>query len=249
MKVLLIGTGRLAFHLAHAIAATDLLFLGVAGRDLQKAKGLAEKIGSKWYGLDHLPQADLVILAVKDDAIEEVASRLPQSNSVVAHTSGASEMDRLLSHEHRGVIWPIQSFSSGGPISLKNVPLIIEGSDDLSINMIKEFSQHLSDHVHEADLSKRRKFHLAAVFASNFPVAMMMEAEELLNKIGMPSTLLTELWKTTAMNVIQNGASSSLTGPASRSDSTTIERHLEMLKEDPELQSIYKAISERIMRK
>lgn len=250
MKVLLIGTGRLAFHLAHALARSSAELIGIAGRNAQKTAALATKADTVPYTIDDPPShANVIILAVKDDAIEEVAGALRPRDAVIVHTSGASSTDLLLPHSMRGVIWPVQTFGGVDPVDLAHVPLVIDGNNDPCIAIIRDLSSRLSERVVHADHLKRKKLHLASVFASNFPVAMMMEAEKILQQTDLPTDLLASLWLTSARNVEERGAKQSLTGPAARADRSTIQQHLDLLNEDGELQELYRMMSERIMRK
>ena len=63
-SILLIGTGRMAYHLGHALNQARLPLIGVAGRDAEKLSDIARFLGCAPHRLDRaLPPADLVIIA------------------------------------------------------------------------------------------------------------------------------------------------------------------------------------------
>jgi len=247
-KVLLIGTGRAAFHLGHAIKHADASIVGVVGRDPSKAATLAASFGCPPFSFtDQLPTSDLRLLCISDDAIEQVAKALPKNNSVIAHTSGAKSVTILGDHAHRGVLWPIQSLSPGAPIDLSQVPLVIDGEDDLAMNTLCDLAKRISNNVVELTREKRQLLHLSAVFASNFPVFLLREAERLLKENGLSPELIHPLWRTTTAKAAL-GVEQALTGPARRGDLRTIAQHLDRLTLDPDLRRAYAVLSDLILK-
>jgi predicted short-subunit dehydrogenase-like oxidoreductase (DUF2520 family) len=250
MRILIAGTGRVARALVRALAGTDITLAGIAGRDRHKALELAAGAGCAGFDLSGpLPVVDLVLIAVKDDAIANVASGLDIHDAVVAHTSGASSEDLLLPHRERGVCWPVQTFHGADDVPMAGVPIIYSGATDRSRELLRRLAEILKGRPLELELEQRQHLHVAAVFTSNFTVALVREAQELLHRSGLPVDLLDPLWRTTATNVCTMGPGNALTGPARRGDLRTLERHRELLAADPELQELYARISGLIMRR
>jgi predicted short-subunit dehydrogenase-like oxidoreductase (DUF2520 family) len=248
-NILLIGTGRMAYQLGHAIVKSGLHLVGVAGRDLEGRERLARFLDSKAIDLGKpLPPADLILVAVSDDAIAEVAAKLPAGDTVVAHTAGAIGLEVLAPHQHRGVIWPIQSLSHGAPMDLRDVPMVVDASDDRARRTLLNLAKRLSEVVLELALEQRQRVHLAAVLTSNLPVWLAHEAQRLLREQKLPPSLLTPLWKTTAAKAATFGPEQALTGPARRGDTKSIQHHLDLLANEPGLRQVYALLSEQIMR-
>ncbi|MDQ3100805.1 MAG: DUF2520 domain-containing protein [Bacteroidota bacterium] len=248
MKILLIGTGRVAFNLGHAFLKAGVDVIGVVGRDLDRTMRLADQLGCSAFSFqDAFPSADIVLIAVSDDAIAAVSAQVPTSNAVVVHTSGATSIDLLADHVSRGVLWPVQTFISEKVIDLQEVPLIVEGNTNDPRSMILQLARKLSAVVIELDHARRQRLHLAAVFVSNFPAALVNEAEGLLEAQGLSKDLLVPLWRSTAANVFELGSQRALTGPAKRGDRRTIDVHKSILQEDPALQQIYESLTKRII--
>lgn len=248
-RILLIGTGRMAYQLGHAIARTELELIGVAGRNVAERERLAQFLESRSIDLARpLPHADLVLVAVSDDAIAPVAGALTPTNAVVAHTAGAMGLDVLAPHEHRGVLWPIQSLGHGAPMDLSAVPMVVDSNDEVARKMLLAVAGKLSEVVLELPLEKRQMVHLAAVLTSNMAVWLAREAQRLLRQQKLPPSLLTPLWKATAANAAAYGPEQALTGPARRGDTRTIQHHLDLLAAEPDLREVYALLSEQIMR-
>lgn len=248
-SILLIGTGRMAYHLGHAMVKAKLPLIGVAGRDPEKLNDLARFLERPAHRLDRaLPEADLIIIATSDDSIAEVAARIPQGETIVVHTAGAVPLDVLALHPHRAVIWPVQTLSHGAPIDLSDVPMAVEGSTPEAEAAILKLARAISGSVLQLPHRQRELLHLTAVLASNLPVFLMHEAQRLLKQEKLPPNLLMPLWKLTAQKVTTIGPEQALTGPARRGDASSIQRHLELLKAEPDLRRAYALLSTMVLK-
>lgn len=248
MRILLIGTGRAAYHLGHALKHGGATIAGVAGRSRERSAALATELGAAAFPLDaDLPPSDLRLVAVSDDAITDVAAALPQADTVTAHLSGAKPYALLGPHAHRGVLWPIQSLSPGAPIDLRSVPLVIEGEDERARTLLRTVAGMLSGQVIELPHGQRQLVHVAAAVAGNLPVFLLYEAQELLKKHGLPPELIVPLWQAATAKAA-TGAEQALTGPARRGDTETLRMHLDRLTDDGDLRRAYAVLSELILK-
>lgn len=248
-NVLLIGTGRMAYHLGHALRNAQVPLLGVAGRDAGKLADLARFLDTNALRWDHvLPEADITLIATSDDSIAEVARKLKPSKGVVAHTAGAVPLDVLAPHAHRAVLWPIQTLSHGAPMDLKDVPLVVEASTPEAREALLKLARAISGSVFELSHEQRELMHLAAVLTSNFPVFLVSEAQRLLKQQKLPPNLLMPLWRATANKVSTIGPDQALTGPARRGDLRSIQRHLDLLTDDPDLRRAYALLSTMVLK-
>ena len=248
-SVLLIGTGRMAYHLGHAMREAKVPIVGVSGRNPEKLADLSRYLDVPALRWGHtLPKADIVLVATSDDAIAEVATRLPTSDGVIAHTAGAVGLDVLAPHAHRGVLWPIQTLSHGAPIDLQDVPLVVDGNTAEAREAMLKLARAISGSVFELTHEQRELMHLAAVLTSNFPVFLVSEAQRLLKQAKLPPNLLMPLWRTTANKVSTIGPEQALTGPARRGDQLSIQRHLDLLAADPDLRRAYALLSTMVLK-
>ena len=248
-RTLLIGTGRAAFHLGHAIQRGDGGLVGIAGRNIEHARELASELDTTAFHLNEaLPDADLILIAVSDDAISDVAMNIPAGDAVVAHTSGAGDLDKLLPHPDRGVLWPIIALSPGEPMDLSRVPLVIDGNSEHARTTLMELASSLSVRVNALDHQQRELVHAAAAISLNLPTYLLARSQQLLQDKGIDPDILVPAFVAMARRVEAIGALEALTGPARRGDLGTIHHHLDRLTDDPELRAAYARLSSMILR-
>jgi predicted short-subunit dehydrogenase-like oxidoreductase (DUF2520 family) len=248
MKVVLIGSGNVATHLATAFQANGHVILQVWSATLKRAVDLAEKVSSE--PIQHLSQiyteAELIVISVKDDAISEVVSQLEHVKAIVVHTSGATNISVIDGMSEYGVLYPLQTFSKDKPLDFKQVPLCVEGNSAACTAKLVAVAKSLSNTVYEVDSVKRRILHVAAAFACNFVNQLYVLSNELLEAQGLDFNLLRPLIKETADKVQHLQPLNVQTGPAVRHDEQTLKNHLELLQGQPELQHIYQSLSDSI---
>lgn len=240
-KVAFIGAGRVAHHLAVALAKKGIEIVGVFARKAEDAKELASKVKAPILeSLDKRINADLVLLTVSDDAVEEVSSQLKVGkNTLVAHTSGAVPMSDIPANLRRCVFYPLQSFSKDKKIVWENVPFCLEAESDEDTNLLGELAELLSKRIYVLSSEQRKTLHLGAVFANNFANLMFEFSEELLANAGIDHSILHPLILETANKVLMQSASKSQTGPASRGDIETIKSHQELMGDSGIYRKVY----------
>lgn len=248
-RVLLIGTGRAAHHLGRAIQSAGHNIVGVVGRDEAKVLSLAAELSTGASAFDTAwPEHEVALIAVSDDALLEVASRIPRSNSIVCHVSGAKSMDVLEPHQHRGVLWPVQSLAEGAQVDISKSPLVVDASDEGTRSTLLAFARSISQRVLELDHHDRQVLHAAAVIAGNFPVFLLAEAQRLLSDHDLPGELLLPLWTNSTARAAALGPRQALTGPARRGDVKTLQAHLDLLAADPDIRRAYALLSRSILK-
>lgn len=252
-SVVLIGAGNVAWSLARAIAMLeDYELKQIYARNITKAQEIASLLDGDVTVTDDLSslyQADIYVLALKDDAIAEVVERLPRHEALWLHTSGGVTIDTLnpLKGE-RGVLYPLQTFSRGRTIDFKDVPLFVEGSSRGALDDIVTFAGELSDTVVIADSHKRRLLHVAAVFACNFTNHLWAIASDILERGGMEFGLLQPLIYETIAKALDTGPATGQTGPARRGDFSVMDSHAAVL-DDERYRHLYRLLSQSIFEK
>lgn len=249
MKIALIGSGNVATHLAQALKTAGLDLTQIWSRRLENAEQLAKKTGARWISsLEELDNdIELVIVAVKDDAVASIVDQLAAFNGTVVHTSGAVSMEVFQSKvAHYGVLYPLQTFSLKKEVDFSTIPICIEASDAKTLLSIRQLAEQLSKNVTEVDSARRSILHLAAVFACNFPNHLYALAADLLRQYELDFDLIRPLILETAVKVQQALPAEVQTGPAVRNDELTLQRHEALLANDPHLVDIYKLLSDSI---
>lgn len=247
-SVAIVGVGRVANHIATTLYSEGLEISAVYGRKTELAQALAKKVEARVITDISKPiRADLILLVVSDDAIEEVGKQLSKSNKgIVAHTSGAVPMAELPADLRRGVFYPLQSFSIGKKIIWANVPFCIEAENDEDLNALGDLAEKISTKVYVLSSEQRKILHLAAIFANNFANLMYEFSDELLEDAGIDREIMHPLILETANKILMQRASESQTGPASRGDLDTIRMHREILGEDNIYRKVYDLLTTEI---
>jgi predicted short-subunit dehydrogenase-like oxidoreductase (DUF2520 family) len=251
-NVILIGTGRVSWNLGNALKDKGINILEVAGRSFEKVNQLSEKFQSKAVtDFNQInPNADLYILAVSDDVIEEVASQMPFVKGIVVHTSGMKDSLVLSKFFARtGIFYPLQTFSFERQPDFISIPIFIQSNVVDDLDLLRRLAKILSTSVVAIDDHQRQQLHLAAVFVNNFANALYLMADQILTKEGLSIDFLKPLMIETAMKATYLSPEQAQTGPARRNDQGTIAKHLELLKASPELHEIYKNFSAYILTK
>lgn len=245
-KVTIIGAGRVAVHLGKSLFSKGFEILQVYSRTMESATGLAKQLHCQAVNvLSEIREgADLYIISVPDDAIEDVASHLNFRNGTVVHTSGSMPM-RVLEQAspNHGVIWPLQSFSFDRTPDFSEIPMCIEASSKSVEQELVGFTGHISDNIRLLDGQQRAVVHLAAVIANNFTNLMYLLSDEVLKSVHVNFDILIPIIRETAFRTAGHHPEETQTGPAVRNDVKIIEKHLQMLGSDPEKKEIYRLLT------
>ncbi|WP_228237449.1 Rossmann-like and DUF2520 domain-containing protein [Allomuricauda sp. M10] len=244
LNVVLLGTGNLARHLFAAISKSDRAkIVQVVGRNLNDLAWFSHHTAVS-NDFNDVFDANIYLIAVKDDAIAQVSKCLANKPGVVAHTSGATDMDVLIP-ENKGVFYPLQSFTKGRELNFKNIPICIEAKEESSLQVLKELANSISDNVQEIDSEQRKKLHLAAVFVSNFTNYLYGVGKEICVEEGLSFDLLKPLILETAEKVQTFAPRDAQTGPARRKDRLSMQNHLKLLKNEKHI-ALYQLLSDAI---
>lgn len=229
---------------------TEVIGTGNVGTQFGRIFG-TEPISSRT--LDGLtPNADLYIIAVSDNAVKEVAEKLPKLNGIVVHTTGSVPMNTLYSIECNGygVMYPFQTISKGRALPPEKIPLLLEASDPDTLEKIRTIALQAGfSKIETADSEKRRKVHLTGTFACNFTNAMIAISQQILDDCGINRSIIAPLVEETINKLETLSAKEAQTGPAVRKDTSTLSKHLNLLS-DLKMHreaEIYKVVSDYIM--
>lgn len=255
-KVVLVGAGNVGGHLAHRMAERGWPPVQVFSRNVEKAASAARVSGAEAVtDLQKIrPDADIYLMAVHDDAIGEVAAQLANilnDNALVAHTSGATPSAVLAKHFRRyGVFYPLQTFSPGRKPDFAHIPVCVFAPDAEDLSILKALAGRISHTVQEINDEQRATLHLAAVFVNNFVNLMYRIGNDIVQKESIKFELLLPLIGETAQKIMDGlPPAKAQTGPARRGDTATLHRHLDLLNSQPDLQEIYRLLSDAIVKR
>ena len=246
IKVVLLGSGNVAFHLAKAFQQSKNIDLIQLYRRDQKKDYLFDQIIPKTNSLTNLKKADIYIIAIADDHIEEFSKQLKFKKGLVVHTSGSIAMNQLQCKAHKGVFYPLQTFSKDQKIAYKTIPFCLETEFTEDMELLKNLANSISENVFEIDSLQRKKLHIAAVFANNFSNHLFKIAKDICDDHNISFDLLKPLILATANKIEYVDPVDAQTGPAKRNDQKIIQKHIEQLKDDQK--EIYALISKSIIK-
>jgi predicted short-subunit dehydrogenase-like oxidoreductase (DUF2520 family) len=226
ISVLLVGKGNVATHLHDTFLSIDnIVFTQISSRDLK-----------------NIPKADITIIAVSDDAIAEVSSKI--KNTFVVHTSGACSINELKNTTNKGVFYMLQTFSKDKKVDFNEVPFCLEAENKKDEEQLKELANLIGEKIYSINSEQRKALHVAAVFVNNFTNYMYNIGSDICKEHQVPFDILLPLIKETASKIETLSPEKAQTGPAIRKDKTTIKNHLDLLNK--EQQKIYKLITKSI---
>ncbi len=248
MRIVFLGSGNVATHLAKGFKAAGQEILQIYSRTEAHASSLAESLGAQAItSLEELhTKADLYLISVKDEAISALVPALHNLDGIVAHTSGATTLECLGALENFGVFYPLQTFSKTQQLDLSGTPLCLEANNMENLVLLEQFAKLISNAVYRVNSYQRSILHLSAVFACNFSNHLYGLSASIMKEHGLDFNMLNPLILETAQKVQSASPVTVQTGPATRGDEGTMHKHLQLLEGHEDLQLIYKTLSESI---
>ena len=244
MKIIIIGSGNVAYHLAKAFQNAGISVAQIFGRNGNDLQKISEELNIP-YSTDNLDVADLYLIAVNDNAIAEVSSKITAQNCIVAHTSGSVSRDTLNGTFRKSVFYPLQTFSKTKNLDYSKIPFFIESENETDLKTLKDLGSKISENVMEADSEKRKYIHLTAVFACNFVNHLYAKAKEISDSQNIPFSYFLPLIDETTDKIHHLDPKSAQTGPAVRNDTEILTGHQKLINDEEQLK-IYKTINESI---
>lgn len=192
--------------------------------------------------------ADVVILAVPDDALAAVAADLAghvRIGQFVVHTSGRHGLAALRPMTARGArpvaLHPAMTFT-GTDVDLSRTCVFGVTADAADREFAAELVAMLGGAVEWIDEADRVVYHAALAHGANHLNTLVSESMDQLRAAGVadPAALVRPLLEASLENTLAYG-DAALTGPVARGDVRTIEAHLAAL--DPQVLPSYLAMA------
>ena len=254
-KIVFIGAGNVATNLSRVFYEKISQDIHIHSRTEGSAKLLADKINVSYsFNENEIPlNASLYIIAISDDAIPNIVNnevlKEKINNNLVVHTAGsihANILEKLSTNF--GIFYPLQTFSRFKKADFKNIPLCLEANSGFNYNKLSKIAFQVSEDVRKINFEQRKYIHLAAVFANNFSNNMFAIAENILKEKDIDFDILLPLINETVAKIQKNSPKKTQTGPAKRNDVEVMNKHIELLKDNTNLQNIYKFVSDNILK-
>ena len=261
-RIAILGAGAAGAAVGRALRRAGRPVAAVCRRDRARARAAARAVGGAARVFTDPARAargaDLVLIAVRDGEIADLAQRLARADAVapgalVVHLSGAVPSAALAPLRAAGArtaaLHPLQTFA-GEPPDLRGVRWFHEGDARRECGALV---RRLGGVLRPLDPGRKALYHAAAVAASNYLVAVEDLAVRLAGGAGIPPRealrALLPLVRGTVRNLEARGLPAALTGPVARGDAATVRTHREALRAlDPALDAAYAALGRHALR-
>jgi len=255
VKIGLIGTGNLAFHLVRGLFKHDITFQTIFGRNRIEGELLALKFSSTYeveLNIETLGNLDLVIIAVSDSAIELVAKQISpylNSEALVVHTSGSVPISILASYfKNVGSFYPFQTFTKlDKTLNWSDISIFLNVETQQLTDLILQkkyllrIASTLSEKIFWLKDEDRMFLHIAAIFAHNFSNNFWRIASEILKSKNLDFSVVMPILKQALAKTDVMSPQQAQTGPAIRGDEAVVEKHYHLLQQNfPEFAELYK---------
>jgi predicted short-subunit dehydrogenase-like oxidoreductase (DUF2520 family) len=265
--VFVIGAGVVGTTLAGKLTRVGVPVVGLHGRrsDLSAAASAASGVLSSSGDMPAtVSTSDVLIIAVRDTRIREIAKRLLdeqrlRKTQVVLHTAGSRPAADVLSDLRPhvsgvGTLHPLIAVTDAPGVmeSLAGAAFGIEG-DAEAVKRARRLVRFMGGRVLNLTADTMALYHAGAVTASNYVVALADVARSLLVAAGIPEDealpALLPLMSSAVRNLVELGLPAALTGPVARGDVESVEKHLEALTaRSPENLDLYQRLGRQVLR-
>ena len=252
MRITLIGAGNLATNLGYALRRAGHELVQIYSRTLESAQTLADALDVKdfTHSIDSINScSDIYIVSINDKALADIASQLTKGkeDKLFVHTAGSMAMDTFTC-PHRGVFYPMQTFSKQRIVDFSNIPLFIEAAEEEDLRVLHRLADTMTNSVYEMSSEDRKYLHVAAVFCCNFVNHCSALSAKILEKHQIPFSVMLPLIDETTRKIHTIPPKQAQTGPAVRYDENVMSRHVTILREEGEerMAEIYQLLSESI---
>lgn len=229
---LLIGSGRVARHLAHYFTLESIPFA-----TWSRTPAAPPSMGHVIHDLrDNV--ATHILLAVSDPAIEGFLEQNSCfKDRICVHFSGALTI-KGAQGTHPLMTFGTQLYSRE---IYREIPFVVERG----ARTFHELLPGLSNPFYTIAAEQKTLYHALCVLSGNFSVLLWEKAfHDFSERLGLPKEVLLPYLRQTTANLIEAGVGQSvLSGPLVRRDHATVDRHLAALSGDP-FQNVYRAMVE-----
>jgi len=233
----IIGGGRAAWAFGSTWRRIGWPLSGIA---LRSENAIARLLDTTTRSIAELAeQSDLILVAVSDRAIGEVAASIPPTKAIIFHSSG------ILTSVRGGFsLHPLKALPPVGEASdLRDALLVFEGPHR---DVARSIADAAGARFAEIEPQQKVLYHAAAVFGSNYVAALLDIAEKLIG-IEHAREDLAALAESAIDNWKEHTDRRRFTGPAARGEREVMDRHMAALQGDPRLAELYRLLAERIL--
>ncbi len=262
MNIGFIGAGKVGCSLGRYFILHGFFVSGYYSRSKSSADTAAELTGSRAFeNVEKLiRESDIVFITVADGAIAEVWNEIKAyglCGKTICHCSGAMSSEVFSDTDNKDNCRKQYNVCSMHPLlavsskthDMSKAFFTIEGSPE-GLLQLRLILDKCGNTYQEICNNNKVKYHAAAAVASNLVVGLLDMAVSMLMDCGFDEArareALTPLVTGNAQAVMDKGAKAALTGPVSRGDTATVEKHIAILQDEEK--EIYRLLSKRLLK-
>ncbi len=253
----LIGAGKVGTFFLSLLKRKGFHIAGISDKDKRQAKKVYQLLRIEYRDLTNREVAslsDVLLCGTPDDVILEVYNEIRNDlkpNSIFCHFSGSLSRDAFPSDGFILSLHPVYPFTRETKLAeFSKFVFALEG-DETAVKFGRRLVKALGGRYIKIPTEEKDIHHLACVFASNFLLAILAVAFNLVR--GKRHSYLYPLASQSLLNAFRSCPDerypfqSAITGPIVRGDKKTIERHIKVLSENfPKYLPLYKNLSQVI---
>ena len=244
MKIAILGSGNVAYHLAKMFKEKNIPISQIFGRNEKDLQEISEQFEIP-FSTTELADAELYFIAVNDDAVAAISKNIKNQNSLVAHTSGSLPKEILEGNYRKASFYPLQTFSKSKMLQYSEIPFFVEAENEEDSQILENLALKISEKVMKSDYEKRKYIHLTAVFACNFVNHLFARAKEISDSQHIPFDYFLPLIEDTTSKIEKIEPILVQTVPAIRNDEKILQLHEALITEEEHLK-IYQVMNESI---
>ncbi len=252
-SIQIVGSGNIAYHLAHRLASCELYqSIRIVSRN-ESMRDLFQLISKKidFNSFENFNyNIPATIIAVSDDAIASVANQFADYNYLILHTAGSVDTGifEKAGFPNFGSLYPLQTFSMRKAVDWSKIPVFISANSKENSQKASIIAHNLSAKVHYIDDQQRLALHISAVIANNFSNHLFAEAERWLDAHNLKFEYILPLINETIEKLQYLSPFDAQTGPAIRNDRNVINKHVSKLSSLPDLSELYQLLTHSIQK-
>ncbi|GAB3495122.1 Rossmann-like and DUF2520 domain-containing protein [Amycolatopsis cihanbeyliensis] len=262
LAVGVVSAGRVGSVLGAALARaghTVVAASGISDASVRRAERLLPEV-PLLPADEVVRRADLVLLALPDDALADMVRGLVttgalRAGQIVAHTSGAHGVGILEPVTEIGALplalHPVMTFTGRAEdlerITACSIGVTANTEDEAAWNVGEALAMEMGAEPVRIPEAARELYHAALAHGANHLITLVADCVELLREAGIPGgeKVLGPLLSAALDNVLRHG-DRALTGPVARGDTGTVRTHLEVLAQRaPEVVDCYTTLARR----
>lgn len=264
-KINIIGCGKAAGSLSRLWVEADSIGIGdVMNRSLESAERAVARAGSGRAVADvsDMGPADYWLIGANDDRIESLAvllsDRAPSlKGSLVFHLAGRFGLEVLEPLAATGAclaaLHPVRSLTDA-KISVdefRGTACVAEGPA-VALDLLRPLITSIGGTWLPVDSIDRGLYHASVSIVSNITKAVAWKAQKWQQKAGLPAataaSVTHQLLQSTMVDLARAGAKKTITGPVVRGDTSTIEAHLDAIRDShPEDIDVYRVLARTVL--